>query len=133
MKSTIFVLLLILPVMGNPGFSQGKSRKELKEEKTLTKQKQIEALVNAREFVFVAKRFLPTGMGTVDLFSNPNYVKFQPDFIDSYMPFFGTAYGGIGYGTDRGLKFKGKPVSFTIEKNKNGYQVDAVVKDENDN
>jgi hypothetical protein len=48
------------------------------------------------------------------------------------MPFFGRAYAGAGYGGDGGLKFKEKPGTFTIEKNKKEYTVTAVVKGDND-
>jgi hypothetical protein len=114
------------------GFSQEKTKKELKEEKKLDKQKQTEAMLNAKEFVFVGRIALPSGMRSVDLVSHPNYVKFNPDFIDSYMPFFGQAYNPEGYGGDTGLKFKGKPDKFTFVKNKKDFQVDAIVKSEAD-
>jgi hypothetical protein len=51
----------------NTGFSQEKTKKELKEERKLEKQKEVAALVDAREFVFVARTTLPTGMKAVDL------------------------------------------------------------------
>ena len=133
MKSRIFILLIIFSSVLETGLSQGQSRKELNQQRTLEKQKQVDSLVNSREFVFIARIAMPTGMSSVNLSSNPNYVKFQPDLIDSYMPFFGTAYSGVGYGTDTGLKFKGKPELFKVEKNKNTYQIDAVVKGETDN
>jgi hypothetical protein len=114
-------------------FPQEKSKKELKEEQSLEKQKQTETLVNSKEFIFVARYALPQGASQVDLTSNPNYVKFQTELIDSYMPYFGKAYSGIGYGGDTGLKFKGKPEKFTVEKKKKNYQIDTNVKAESDN
>jgi hypothetical protein len=89
-------------------------------------------MVNAKEFVFVPRTALPSGMSPVNLSINQNYIKFQPDLIDSYMPFFGNAYSGVVYSTDKGLKFIGKPESFTVEKNKNAFQIYAVVKGETD-
>ena len=133
MKTGISLLVIILSMAITTGFSQDKTRKELKEQKKLEKQKQIEAMVIAKEFVFVPRIALPSGMGPVNISQNQNYVKFQPDFIDSYMPFFGNAYGGVAYGTDKGLKFNGKPEVFTIEKNKKAFQIEAVVKGETDN
>ena len=116
----------------SPVFSQEKTKKELKEERKIEKQNQVEAMINAKEFVFVARTANPMGMRSVDLTTNPNSVKFQPELIDSYMPFFGQAYGGIGYGGDTGLKFTGKPEEFTVVKNKKNYQIDATVKGETD-
>ena len=74
----------------------------------------------------------PTGYRSVDLTTNSNYVKFSPDHIESYMPFFGKAYSGIGYSGDQGLKFEGKPGIFTISKGKKNYLVEAEVKGPND-
>jgi hypothetical protein len=114
------------------GYSQENTTKKSKDEKKLEKQKEIEALVNAKEFVFVARTALPSGMKSVNLTTNTNYVKFQPDLIDSYMPYYGKAYSGIGYGGDTGLKFKDKPEVFDIVKNKKAYQIDVTVKTSND-
>ena len=52
--------------------------------------------------------------------------------IESYMPFFGRAYSGVGYGNDTGLNFEGRPKEFTIIKGKKNYQIKAVVKTGND-
>lgn len=113
-------------------FSQDKTRREIKEERKLEKQKLIEAMVNAREFVFVPRTVLPSGMRPINLSLSQNSIKFHPDLIDSYMPFFGRAYGGIGYGTDTGLSFRGKPEKFTTEKKGKIYQISIVVKGETD-
>jgi len=133
MKTRFSIIVLILAVVITNGFSQEKTKKELKEEKKIEKQKQVEAMVNDTNFVFVARTALPTGMRSVNLTTNQNYVKYQPDLIDSYMPFFGKAYSGIGYGADTGLKFQGKPEEFKVEKTKKAFQIDAVVKGTTDN
>ena len=132
MKTKILLLAILMSLVLTSAFSQEKSKKELKEEEKLQKQMQIEALVNSKDFVFVARYALPMGASQVDLTSNPNHAKFNPELMDGYMPFFGTATAGIGYGGDNTIKFKGKPESFTIEKNKKNFQVDAKVRGEND-
>lgn len=121
-------MLLII----NSSFAQEKSRKQIKEEKKIEKQKQVEVLINAKEFVFVARTALPTGYRTVNLTSGSYTVKFHPDMIDSFLPFYGRAYSGVGYNNENGLKFKGKPEEFTIQKKAKNYQVNAVVKGESD-
>jgi hypothetical protein len=132
MKTKLSVLMLILFFVFNCGFSQEKTNKELKAEKKIEKQRQIEAMVNDTDFVFVARTALPTGMRSVNLTTNPNYVKFKPGLIDSYMPYFGRAYSSVGYGSDTGLKFTGKPEEFTITKTKKAFQVNAVVSSTSD-
>lgn len=133
MKVNVLTMVVLMSLVISTGYSQEKSRKELKEERKIERQNQIEAMVNAREFVFVARTALPTGMRTVNLTGNSNLVKFHPDIIDSNMPFFGRAYSGVGYGGDTGLQFQGKPDEYTVEKNKKGFQIIAVVKGGSDN
>jgi hypothetical protein len=132
MKTRIFLSIAFLIFIFGSAFSQEKSKKELKEEEKLQKQKQIEELINTKNFVFKGRWALPMGAKQVDLSSNPNYVKFNPDLMDGYMPFFGTATAGIGFGSDNTIKFKDKPESFNIVKNKKNFQIDAKVKGEND-
>jgi len=132
MKTRIFLSIAFLIFIFGAAFSQEKSKKELKEEEKLQKQKQIEELINTKNFVFKGRWALPMGAKQVDLSTNPNYVKFNPDLMDGYMPFFGTATTGIGFGSDNTIKFKDKPESFNIVKNKKNFQVDAKVKGEND-
>jgi hypothetical protein len=127
MNTKFLISMLFLLLFITNGFSQEKTKKELKEEKKIEKQRQTEAMINDTNFVFKARTALPTGMRSVNLTSNPNYVKFTPDLIDSYMPYFGRAYSGVGYGSDAGLKFTGKPEEFTIEKKAKAFQIDAVV------
>jgi hypothetical protein len=126
------VLIIFITLFVSEGYSQEKSKKALKEERRIEKRKQIDSLVSSKDFVFMALTALPLGYRSVNLASNPNYVKFHPDLIDSDMPFFGRAYGAAGYGGDAGLKFKGKPDEFTVTKKKKDYQVNAIVNDENE-
>jgi hypothetical protein len=132
MKSKVTLLLIFLPLLAASGFSQEKTKKELKEEKKIEQQKQTEALVDSKEFVFVGKYAIPSGMKSVNLSSNPNFMKFQPEMIESEMPFFGQAHSSMGYGGDAGLKFKGKPEEFTVTKGKKNIEVKVVVKGESD-
>ena len=130
MKTKI-LLLLILSFATIKGFSQGRKEKEFDQSAQPGKQEQIEMLINSREFVFRARRAIPSGGRSIDLTSNTNFVKFEPDLIESYMPFFGRAYSSAGYG-DQGLHFKGKPQEFYLERKKRNYQITATVNGESD-
>jgi hypothetical protein len=132
MKTKISVLVILFSLMMTSGFSQEKSRSEIKKERKLEKQSQIAEMVNAREFVFIGRTAQPQGYRSVNLASNPNFVKFHPDLIEGYMPYFGKAYSGVGYGGDGGLKFDGVPEDYTVEKRKKNFLIEAVVKGEND-
>jgi hypothetical protein len=133
MKTKALYLAMLFLLILKPGFSQEKSKKELKEEKKIETQKQVEAMINAKEFRFVGRTALPTGMRSVNLSSNPNYMKFQPEMIESEMPFFGKAYSAVGYGNDTGVKFKGKPEKFEVVKKSKAFEIEAEVKGSGDN
>jgi len=111
--------------------AQEKTKKQLKEERKLEKQKQIALLVESKEFVFLVNRVIPqAGMAI-----NPptEYsAEFHPDLINSYLPFFGRGFTGVGYGGDEGMTFEGKPTVFNVEKTKKAYQIKAEVNGKND-
>ena len=132
MKSFTILYAVLVFLNMTTCFAQEKTKKQLKEERKIEQEKQTEVLINSKSFVFVGRMAYPTGYRSVDLTTNSNYVKFSPDRIESYMPFFGKAYSGIGYGGDQGLKFEGKPQLFNISKVKKHYLVDAEVKGTND-
>jgi hypothetical protein len=132
MGSKNLVILVLILLTETSAFSQEKTKKELKAERKIEQQKQTEALVNSRIFVFIGRTAFPQGYKSVNLATNTNYVKFSPDLIDSYMPYYGKAYGGIGYGGDSALKFEGKPEKFMVTKGKKNFQIDAEVKGKND-
>jgi hypothetical protein len=129
MKTKIFLILAVISY-GINVFSQEKTSKEAKEAQKLEVQKQVEELLNSKEFIFVGTDAYPTGYRTVNLTSRPNFVKFHPDLIDSDMPYFGKGSASSAYAStsDAGLKFKGKPEDYTIEKKKKNYQFSTEVK-----
>jgi hypothetical protein len=132
MKTKFSLAVIFLTLISTAAYTQELTRKEMKEEKRAELQKQTEAMLNAGEFVFKALIALPSGGPSRNLTPLYYYVKFRPDMIDSFLPFFGTAYSGIGYGSDTGLKFKGKPENFTVNKKAEMFQIDATVKTETD-
>ncbi len=112
-------------------FSQEKSKKEIRKEHKIEQQKKTEALVNSKNFMFVANRAIPQGYPTVDLNSNPNHLKFSPELIESYMPFFGRTYQ-VNFNREGGFKFKAKPESYDLLITQKGYDLKVKVKDNND-
>ncbi|WP_304197046.1 DUF4251 domain-containing protein [Flavobacterium alvei] len=113
------------------GFAQEKTKKQIKEEQKLEKQKQIALLIESKEFVFSATRMSPQGARIVNLTSDYT-VEYHPDLIKSYLPFAGRGYSGIGYGGDDGMKFEGKPTVYTVEKTKKAYVIKTDVKGKQD-
>lgn len=124
--------MFMMSVIMTSSYAQGLTKKELRAEENAAKQIQTEELIYSRDFVFIAKFASPMGAGQINLLSNPNFMRFNPDMMESYMPFFGTAYAGIGYSGDTGIKFKARPDSFNIQKKKKSFEIDTEVKGEND-
>jgi len=132
MKKGVISFIALYFIVISPGFSQEKSRKELKEEKKIEKQKEVEALISSKVFTFVATNAYPQGARSVNLSTNPNFVNFSPDLMKGSMPFFGRAYSGGAYGGDGGIEFDASPEEFSIESKKDNYIVSVVVKGKND-
>jgi hypothetical protein len=127
---TILVLFVTFLTLTN-GFSQEKSKKQIREEKKLEKQKQISLLVESKEFVFNVQRVVPQGGRTFNP-TSPYSVEFKYELINSHLPYIGRGFGGIGYGGDEGMIFEGKPSVYTVEKTKKAYQIKAEVQGKND-
>jgi hypothetical protein len=131
MKTKITALSVLFLFIVTTAFPQEKSKKEIKDEQKLEKQMAVEAMVTAREFTFVGRMANPSGMRSVNLATNPNFMKFSPGMVESEMPYFGTSRTPV-YGGDAGLKFKGEPEEFTLERGKKNYEGMVIVKGEDD-
>lgn len=118
----IFLLLNILP-----SYSQKAGRNE---KQTLQREK-LEMLLNSRKFFFRGSTALPSRGSAIDLTTHRSFVRFDPGEIESFMPFFGQAYSGVGF-NDPGLHFKGRADNFEVEKRKRNYLVTVKVRGEYD-
>lgn len=130
MKTKITPLVLLMLVMTLNLMAQTTDRKEEKEKSRIAKEKAVARLVYSKIFVFRATRAFPAGYKSVDLTTNPGYVKFSPDLIVSEMPYFGRVFS-VSFG-DGGLMFWGKPDVFTLEKKSKNYAIKAKVKGTDD-
>jgi ABC-type oligopeptide transport system substrate-binding subunit len=130
MKGRIVALLMTLALLGASVYAAENPQKQDKKQK---QKEQTEKLVNSKHFQFVARQAMPLGGKTLDLTTNPNFVRFYPDSIQADMPFFGRAYN-VPYGGTGGIKFDGKPKKFDItpQKKGKGYLIQATVNDTND-
>lgn len=129
-KTTAIFLFFIMSI--GYGYAQEKSKKQIKEEQKIEKRKQTEGLVDAKTFVFVARTALPQGYKSINLTSDWYQVKFSPDTIVSYLPYYGKAYNGVGYGNDTGLKFEGLPADYNLTIGKKNYSISVTVKGSDD-
>jgi hypothetical protein len=130
MKTVVITFFLSFTIFF--GFAQEKTKKQLKEEQKAARQKEVGALVDSKEFEFVSVMAYPQGYKSVDMISNPNFLRFKKDTIHSEMPYFGRGYIGIGYGGSGGLDFKGAIQDYSITKDEKKYIMKAKVKDKSD-
>lgn len=131
MKTSILSFFLCFSML--IGFAQEKTKKQIKEEQKLEKQKEIAALVDSKEFKFIGITAYPQGTRSIDLTTNSNFLKFEKDSIDSEMPFFGRAYSGVAYmGGNGGMHFKGKIENYSLIKDKKKYLIRAKISEKAD-
>ena len=71
MKTKVFVLLVICSFLILPVLAQEKSKKGLKEEKELQKQKEIKGLIDSKNFVFEAQKVIPVSYTHLTLPTTP--------------------------------------------------------------
>lgn len=132
MKTKLSILFVFVAFLSIPGFAQEKTKKELKAEKELQQQKQTEALLDSRIFVFDAEKMNPMGTRTIILDYNTYSLKFNEENVVCDMPFVGRGYNVPYGGSDGGMKFKGKPENIKYEKNKKNYTIKFTVKGQSD-
>lgn len=130
MKTTATIFCFFFSVLIS--FGQEKTKEQIKEEKKTVKQKEIDALVDSRQYEFKAIRAYPISGKSIDMTTNPNFFRFQKDTIHSEMPFFGQGYNTTGYGASNnvGLSFKGEIKNYSLKKEKKSYIIKADVKDD---
>jgi hypothetical protein len=117
----IFYTLAVLFIFGSTT-AQNKSEKA---------HTSIETLLNSKNFEFIANTALPLSGPAKNLVGSNYSITFTPEMVTSNLPFYGRIYSGKVMGRDKGMRFKGKPENFNIEKSKE-YQVNASVTGEND-
>ena len=92
----------------------------------------IEKLINSKNFEFMANTAFSTNGASKNLVGSNYSIMFSEELISSYLPFYGTGYAGMALQKDTGMRFQGNPEVFTISKKEKEYEIDAVVKTEND-
>ncbi|MET3025670.1 DUF4251 domain-containing protein [Flavobacterium sp. UW10123] len=131
MKTTLSIVLLLINVVSFSVSAQEKTKKELKQERELKQQNEIKALIDSQDFVFEAQKTTPQGGRLIQLDYNTYFLKFKTDNTTCDLPFFGRGYN-VGYNTDGGIKFEGKPENIRVESKKNNTILKATVRGASD-
>jgi len=115
-----------------PVLAQEKTKKQLKAERDLQKQKEIESLIDSKKFDFEAQKVSPQGGRVINLDYNTYFLKFSTEKTTCDLPFFGRAYNVAYGGANGGIKFEGIPENIKVEKKKNSYTLKTTVKGKDD-
>ncbi|TLX78393.1 DUF4251 domain-containing protein [Labilibacter sediminis] len=128
-----FLVFALLLGVGNVWSQDKLSRKE---KKKIQKQEQLNEmieLVKDKNIEFVADRAFPSGWRSIDLISNPNYLRLSNDSAKAEMPYFGRAYQSTP-GERGGINFDNKVSEKEMEINekKGRISLSFEVKENND-
>lgn len=131
MKIKWAIVVMLCCFLSAPIVAQQQTKKEVKAAAALQKQKEIDALIDSKNFVFDAEKAIPLGYRFILLDRNSYFVKFTADQVNADLPFFGRAYSAP-YGKSGGINFEGKPENVQVEKKKKSYIVKATVRGKDD-
>jgi hypothetical protein len=118
MKKLITLLVLAI-FIASPIIAQTKEEKKAeKAEKSLKEYESMKALVNEGNYEFVGEWATSQSGRRINLMSNPTSLKMENEISDGFLPFFGTAYSGAGYGSGSGgIEFKGPVEKYSVKFN----------------
>lgn len=68
---------------------------------------QLEALLDSGQFEIQNDWAIPQRGGNINLSGNSNYIRFQGDSVELFLPYFGVRHFGGGYGNNGGIEYEG--------------------------
>lgn len=151
MKKYIAVLFVVTLSL-TYGFSQTRSdREKAKKEKLEANYLKTKALIDSRNYQFIANWANPLGNdisnvmsgipgagavfrgNRVDLIGNTNFIKISQNTVDINMPYFGRAFNSrINSTTRNGIEFKGQIQDYKVKANNKKYRFDIEFKTKSD-
>ncbi len=118
------VLMLLLVSCGTNRNTESEDIKEFEE---------MRALVESREFLIENQWANPLSAGNINLIGNPNFIRFQKDSVDLFLPYFGVRHSGGGYNSEGGLKYEGALQNLEIAENEKNIRIKFDANQENEN
>lgn len=90
---------------------------QTKEEKKEARYQTLLELIDSEQYEYVAQRANPPKTRTIDLTTNPNFLRVKEGNGHAEIPYFGRSFSG-GYSSgDGGIKFNGAFESYDVTKN----------------
>lgn len=84
---------------------------------------ELQELVDSREFQIEHQWARPMSGGNINLIGNPNYIRFENDSVDVFLPYFGVRHSGAGYNREGGIKYEGLAENLKIIEQKNRNRI----------
>jgi hypothetical protein len=91
-------------------------------------------LINSKKYEFVARRATASRGRTIDLTTNPNFVRVDGEEAHGELPYFGRAFTGGYSSSDGGINFDGPFENYELIKNdrKNRLTIKSKIKGKGD-
>lgn len=132
MKNLILIAVLMFSVVALNAQETTKSRKEIRAEKEAQLVEQTKKLIAANAWQFDATQMLPAKGRSRSLTTSYNVVV-KEENVNSYLPYFGTAYSASYGGTDSPMIFEAPIEDYSVEDGKKGgYLIKFKAKNKND-
>lgn len=109
---TAFMLLLGVIFIVSCGSNRGSGAVENFEE--------LEQFTADGRFVIDHQWALPMRGSLIDLTGNTNFIRFQGDSVNLFLPYFGVRQTGGGYGSEGGLEYEGLAEDLILRKSDKG-------------
>ncbi|WP_346860411.1 DUF4251 domain-containing protein [uncultured Draconibacterium sp.] len=133
MKNLILITLLVFSVVFVNAQDQKKTKKEKKAEREAQAIEQTKKLIEAQSWQFDARQMIPAKGQSRSLTTSYNVVL-KDNKVDSYLPYFGTAYSAPYGGTESPMIFKSDAENYSITDGKKGNKIVKFnAKNKNDN
>lgn len=68
---------------------------------------ELREFANNKQFEIQNEWAMPLGQNQINLIGNPNFIRFQGDSVNLFLPYFGVRHSGGGYGGEAGIEYKG--------------------------
>jgi len=129
MRVNLLIVLTVFLLYGNVTAQKAVNKDATVETKAKSAKKmtKIDVLMSLKEFEFSAYTVLPMNSGPRNVVGDNYAVRFSPTKIESVLPYFGSKRGSA-YGRDKGMRFSGKPIDYTIKQSDGMYTVTAKVR-----
>ena len=80
----------------------------------------LEQLTGDGRFAIEHEWALPMRGSMIDLIGNTNFIRFQGDSVNLFLPYFGVRQSGGGYGSEGGLEYEGLAENLSLKKSSKG-------------